>query len=136
MSMSPAWCFSAIPCNTSLNKLIGLFVGVCLMLTLVPGMAAAKQAVCQVTSGDTVVYNARCTFTPGGRGSFSISLPDERDGVFFDEVVLVSVTIISRGVAEVRGLTTAGINSRWGRAVRSRKNRACWDGSDFQICAW
>jgi len=50
-------------------------------------------------------------------------------------VVLISVTMISPGVAEVRGLTRAGINSRWGEARRSTQDRSCWTGSDFQICA-
>jgi hypothetical protein len=33
-------------------------------------------------------------------------------------------------------LTDEGINSRWGRAIRSRRDRACWVGEDFTICAY
>jgi hypothetical protein len=46
----------------------------------------------------------------------------------------VSVALL-RGMAEVRGLTVDGINSRWGSARRNVNNPACWDGADFQICA-
>ncbi|WP_017295364.1 hypothetical protein [Geminocystis herdmanii] len=46
------------------------------------------------------------------------------------------MAIIKSGVAEVRGLTTAGINSRWGEARRSKSDKACWVGDDFTICAY
>lgn len=35
----------------------------------------------------------------------------------------------------VRGLTSEGINSRWGEAKRSKKDKSCWIGEDFKICA-
>ena len=40
------------------------------------------------------------------------------------------------GVAEVYGITTSGINSRWGPARRSSKDKACWVGTDFSICVY
>ena len=49
---------------------------------------------------------------------------------------MVSVDIIEKGVAEVRGLTKDGINSRWGSAKRDLKDKACWKGDDFKVCAW
>jgi hypothetical protein len=48
---------------------------------------------------------------------------------------MISVSVVRPGVAEVRGLTKRGINSRWGEARRSKSNRACWVGEDFKICA-
>jgi hypothetical protein len=50
--------------------------------------------------------------------------------------VLVSVTMIGDGTAEVRGLNDKGINSRWGTVRRSRSDRACWVGDGFKICAY
>ena len=41
----------------------------------------------------------------------------------------------SPGVAEVRG-DPGRINSRWGEARRSRRDRACWVGEDFSICVY
>jgi hypothetical protein len=43
---------------------------------------------------------------------------------------------VTRNVNPVRGLTTDGINSRWGTALRSKADPACWKGSDFEICAY
>jgi len=47
----------------------------------------------------------------------------------------VNVYILEKGHAQVRGLTTDGINSMWGNAKRSTQDRSCWVGSDFKICA-
>ena len=46
-------------------------------------------------------------------------------------VSLISITEMTPGTAEVFGLTTKGINSRWGEATRDGN---CWLGSDFTIC--
>lgn len=46
-----------------------------------------------------------------------------------------SVDIVETNQAEVRGLTSKGINSRWGEAKRSRKQPSCWVGEDFKVCA-
>lgn len=96
--------------------------------------AASKMASCQIASEGAVKFNGRCRFTSERGGSFSLS-PARGGGALYGSILSVSVTIVSPGVAEVRGLTRAGINSRWGRAVRSKRNRACWVGSDFRVCA-
>ena len=62
--------------------------------------------------------------------------PDCRWIPILPNITDISVTIVATGVAEVRGLTTDGINSRWGSAVRSKVDSACWTGSDFEICAY
>ncbi len=46
----------------------------------------------------------------------------------------VTVTVLPSGFAEVRGLTKAGINSRWGRAKARKGQPHCWDGDDFRLC--
>jgi hypothetical protein len=48
-----------------------------------------------------------------------------------EEILSVSIVEISRGTAEVSGVTRDGINSRWGQA---RRDGACWSGEDFRIC--
>ena len=96
--------------------------------------AQAREASCQVHSGGELVVDNACQFTPDGRnGSFSVS---QQDGDLFDGIASVSVTIVSTGVAEVSGLTSQGINSRWGTARRSRKDPGCWTGTDFEVCVW
>ncbi len=95
--------------------------------------AADRTAKCEIESGAVNVFNGKCKYMPEAGGSFGLSNFSEKP--LFDEVTIVSVTIIQKGVAEVRGLTTRGNNSRWGEAKRSAKDPACWVGSDFKICA-
>ncbi|WP_123795553.1 hypothetical protein [Neisseria animalis] len=101
----------------------------------VTSMAASKTAMCKISSDGVVAYKGKCQFQSERGGSFSVrSLKEGKP--LFGEITDVSVYIVKPGVAEVSGLTTFGNNSRWGTAVRSQKQRACWNGSDFQVCAW
>lgn len=79
-------------------------------------------------------YEGPCVFHADPNGSFSISRRDQSELV--SNVTMISVSIVEPGKAEVRGLTTEGINSRWGMATRSEEDRACWSGSDFEVCAY
>ena len=112
-----------------------------LLLTFSLGEASHAQSPgrivnCRIESAGEVQFNGRCRFTPDGRsGSFSLGNIGGQ-GALYGSILVVSVSIVSRGLAEVRGLTRAGINSRWGEARRSTRDRACWVGSDFRICAW
>jgi hypothetical protein len=96
--------------------------------------AADRTARCVVQSAGAPPWRGPCTFVPGGRGG-SFGLIPVR-GQFPGGVGDISVSILSPGVAEVRGLTRDGINSRWGEARRSRRDRACWIGSDFSVCVY
>ena len=113
--------------------LVPLSLAVAVLIAPPQATAKPKTALCRIESGGSLKYNGRCRFTPERGGSFTIG-PVRGQGPLYRGVLVISVSIIRRGVAEVRGLTGAGINSRWGRAVRSRRNPACWVGSDFRIC--
>lgn len=89
---------------------------------------------CRITSDHGDDFSGPCIFNQGSGGSFRLSLPDEAPIV--DGVVMVSVYVEEEGVADVRGLTLDGINSRWGRATRLQADPACWKGGDFEVCAW
>jgi len=112
------------------NMLIGLAI---LFAVATTAQAADKTVKCEIESGTMKVFNGKCKFMSEAGGSFSLSNFSEKP--LFDEVEIVSVTIIEKGLAEVRGLTTRGNNSRWGEAKRSSKDPACWVGADFKICA-
>ncbi|MEB3230609.1 MAG: hypothetical protein VKJ64_06350 [Leptolyngbyaceae bacterium] len=93
----------------------------------------APNATCEVTgAANDIRFQGDCIFTQfDGNGSFSIQAPSG----LIDGSSSVSLAVIEPGVAEVRGLTVDGINSRWGEARRSDADPACWVGSDFTICA-
>ncbi|MCX6621825.1 MAG: hypothetical protein NTY38_12265 [Acidobacteria bacterium] len=92
-------------------------------------------AQCQIKSGGKSVVNGKCRFTPGGSsGSFSLAA-QKGQGALFGSILVVSVSVVGPSVAEVRGLTKAGINSRWGEARPSLRQPGCWVGSDFEVCA-
>lgn len=99
--------------------------------TLKPLAEGQKMARCVIGLDR---YEGPCVFQSEENGSFYLTM---RDGSSITpDVSMVSVTIISKGKAEVRGLTTDGINSRWGLAERSQEDPACWVGSDFEVCAY
>ncbi len=109
-----------------------LIVGLTFLATIaVTGSAMARPVRCVISGG--APYRGKCDFTNSGAG-FSIA-PIGRNS-FPGGINPVSVAIVSPGVAEVRGLTREGINSRWGEARRSKRDPACWQGSDFRICAY
>ncbi len=106
------------------------------LLLLSFGLAQAREARCRITEGRRVTYSGPCDFSPDGRdGSFSLA-SRRPQGYLLKEISVLSVSMVAPGVGEVRGLTSAGINSRWGEARRSQRDPACWVGSDFQVCVW
>lgn len=120
-----------------------LFLLAVLGLVLAPGVTQAKGRVvgCAITSlpGNEVQFKGKCRFLPDGGGSFTLMDADGDDS-FYGDIGMVSVTLTGKNTAEVSGLVLdpagGGHNSRWGEARRSASDGACWDGSDFRICAW
>jgi hypothetical protein len=106
-----------------------------LALAVSQTIAGERIVKCQIDSNNQTVYKGQCVFIPDTGGSFALSNP-EKEKPLTDSITIISVSIIEKGVAEVRGLTTDGINSRWGEAKRSKKDKACWVGEDFKVCAW
>lgn len=98
------------------------------------GILTNRQVRCHISNNQGLKVDRPCTFKPAGNGSFSLSL--ESGGEITPGVVMINLYVTSEGKAEVRGLTTQGINSRWGEVTRSMQDPACWNGSDFQLCAW
>ena len=99
-----------------------------------PSVAEARAARCVVVSNGMPTYRGPCNFTPERGGTFHIAPPPGRE--FPGGQTGISVEVVEPGVAEVYGLTPRGPASRWGTAVRSRRDRACWNGPDFSVCAY
>ena len=93
-----------------------------------------RAARCVITAPQVTPYRGACRFQPLGGGSFALRPAGRR--FLVGDVTDVTVEVVRRGAAEVRGLTSGGINSRWGSATRSQRDGACWVGSDFTICAY
>ena len=120
---------------------VSVLAAVALLLTMT-GAALAKDRVvdCAVLSlpDKAVRYKGKCSFMPEAGGSFSLASPTGK-AKLYGSIGIVSVTLTGKDVAEVSGLVIdagGGHNSRWGSASRSTEDRACWDGSDFRVCAW
>lgn len=100
--------------------------------------ASAKDGRCVVKTHDGS-YGSACTFSRSAGGSFSVGPVGRPD--FFDHapgdpgITTVSVEVAGK-TAQVHGLTTDGVDSRWGAARRSRKDRACWLGEHFSVCLY
>jgi hypothetical protein len=110
-----------------------LIAAVCAASVLLVSDALARPARCVLTG--SVAYKGKCDFLPDpGNGGFAIS--PIRPKSFPAGVDPISVYKIDKDTADVRGLTRLGINSRWGEAKRSKKDPACWEGSDFRICVY
>lgn len=107
----------------------------------VPPAVKGTTVVCTIrapgedSAAPHVVFDGPCRFLPDGKsGSFSVSALDGQ-APLYEGILVVTVSVVAPGEAEVRALTAAGINSRWGEAHRSKADPACWAGSDFEICA-
>ena len=103
------------------------------VLLLGTAAAEARPARCVVQSAGAPIWRGGCDFIPDRGGSFGIQ---PLRGRFPGGISDISVSLIAPGVAEVRGLTRDGINSRWGEARRSRRDKACWAGEDFSVCVY
>ena len=105
-----------------------------------PFIADAKTARCVVKQHGSTSYSGKCEFGKHRDGTFWIRKQSgtihPKFPVILPSIHQIAVYVISPGKAEVRGLTINGNNSRWGSAVRSKKDPACWIGSDFEICAY
>ena len=130
---------SHLPSATGRFSLVGMkrLILAALAVLLIPeGAAQAKprDAQCLVKSAGAPDYRGPCRFTPEERGAFTIEPARRRS--FANGITTISASMVAPGLAEVRGLTREGVNSRWGEARRSRRDRACWLGSDFSICVY
>ncbi len=120
---------------TTFTALVAVVIGASL-ITSNSTYANEKPAKCIVKGGSnssTLQYSGHCLFSLSENGAFTIR---RSDGYIMPSINQVNVYVLSPGIAEVRGLTTNGINSRWGSAKRSQKDPACWTGSDFEVCAY
>ena len=95
--------------------------------------SSAKNARCVIDSEGTS-YRGPCEYHVARGGTFTVT--PVRARTFAGGATSITVFVTRPGVAEVRGLTVDGINSRWGMARRSRRDSACWEGEGFSVCVY
>ncbi|QMT34012.1 hypothetical protein LNQ82_06000 [Conchiformibius steedae DSM 2580] len=100
-----------------------------------PLYAQAKPAQCLIESSGEILFKGKCNFSADRDGSFTLE-NIRRNGELYDNILMVSVSIVSPKVAHVRGVTSFGNSSYWGDVRRSRTQPACWANNEFKICAW
>lgn len=109
-------------------------LSILVVIAAIASPAVAKQARCAIKEAGGGGYTGPCTFSASAGGSFVVTPVDGEPDL--GGRLAISVDIIEPGVADVRGLTLDGINSRWGQAIRSEEDPACWVGEDFAICVY
>lgn len=95
---------------------------------------AGRTVKCDIKSNGSSPFHGDCNFLAESGGSFTLGNVDSTKPIT-EDIASVNVYITGLDIAEVSGLTTGGIISKWGTAKRSTKDRACWSGEDFEICA-
>jgi hypothetical protein len=95
--------------------------------------ASAKVARC-VIKARVGQQSGPCTFTAHRGGSFTIEPVRRR--YLIGKFMSINVDVDRRGIWNVRAVSGRGYTARWGRAVRSKGDRACWTGQDFSVCAY
>jgi hypothetical protein len=92
-----------------------------------------KVVSCEISSSGQK-YLGDCKFVPQKGGTFTLSNTSQGKVLGKTEISSVTVFISSKDVAQVSG-EMGGSISRWGQAKRSPKDKACWIGDDFKVCA-
>ena len=101
--------------------------------TIAAAEAKPRAARCVIDAAGAPHWSGACQFEARRGGSFTI-MPGR--GRFAGGTTSISLDIVRPGLAEVRGVNALGINSRWGQARRSPRDRACWIGADFSLCVY
>lgn len=107
---------------------------VAVLAASLPAAAEARTARCEIQAeGES--YRGPCDFQSERGGSFSVEHPDGHN--LLPGVAMLSLTITSPGVGEVRALTGGGISTSWGEARRSEHDPACWNADGLlTLCAY
>lgn len=97
------------------------------------GEPEPRKVQCVVTTKGTDPFKGPCLIYPGEKGSFTVEAAGRKS---FPQASSISLYVVGPDAGEVRGVTKKGVNFRWGSVVRSRRDRACWRGTDFSICVY
>lgn len=97
-------------------------------------IAGDKTVKCEIISSGQK-YKGDCIFKPKNAGTFTLTNTSLGKPIGSTDINSVTVFISGKDVAQVSA-EMGGSISRWGEAKRSQKEKACWIGDDFRVCAW
>lgn len=118
------------------SKTLLFFSLYCLSFFCFPDEKAVACRI-EITAPERALYKGDCEIHREGGGTFTLWAPHpESHPPIFEDMSTITVFVIDRGRAKVSGMTTDGIQNSWGDAIRSKADTGCWNGTDFQICAW
>ena len=121
-------------------------LGLCGAIAAIPASAAdvSRDARCRVWQTNAIDYEAACRLWPEDGGSFSLTFPTGEEGGDLRRyhITRIRVRVIRPGVAEVSEPDRPA-DRRWGRALRSPRDRGCWtasalspgEGGFWMVCA-
>ena len=98
---------------------------------------ASRDARCRVWQRNAIEYDGPCRFWSEDGGSFSLTFPTGEGTEDLDRyhITRIRVRVVRPGVAEVSEPDRPA-DRRWGRALRSRRDGACWSAPFWMVCAY
>jgi hypothetical protein len=92
---------------------------------------------CDIWQRNAIQYDGPCSLRPEGGGSFSLTFPHSEEAESLEQyhVTRIRVRLVRPRVAQVSEPDRRADPS-WGRAIRSRRDRACWEGDYWHVCAY
>jgi hypothetical protein len=104
-----------------------------LLSVAVPAIAQAKPATCKIESDGVTKYKGNCDFKPQSNGGFILSHPSFEKKIGHPSIE-VEIDKYGKAIAYLEDEYYGYMD--WGIVTRSQKEKACWVGDSFKICAW
>ena len=118
---------------TNTQKLRTLIFTLITFLLCVSVSHATEIITCEVDRQGKTLFKGKCLFTAQSGGSFYLSGKNISRNIGAEGMM---VWIDAKNTAFVQSIKFNGGVLNWGKATRSNKQKACWVGDYFKVCAW
>jgi hypothetical protein len=114
-----------------------LVLSAALLASAASAAGPVRNARCDIWQRNAIQYDGPCNLRPEGGGSFSLTFPHSEEAESLEQyhVTRIRVRVVQRRVAQVSE-PDRRVDVSWGRAIRSRHDRACWEGDYWHVCAY
>ena len=110
-----------------------LFGSMVIFLMSMSMVHATEIVTCEIDRQGKTLFKGKCLFTLQSGGSFYLSGKNISRHIGAEGMM---VWIDAKNTALVQSVKFNGGVLNWGKATRSTKQKACWVGSHFKVCAW